>query len=169
MAVARRCDFRTVQHPQRPSCGCSTKNLSQKSFLPWREKVRMRGIVSVTLTSILSHPGRGGRGKCFEIVSKGSATFFSEATRLPAGCRFVPPVRSPHWTAVRCERSRIRPTCRWHSLCWVSGSRRAPLFDHECPRCWSTPCPLWRDRDHHTKSVLRLEQCSGSGWPSLLT
>ena len=29
----------------------------------------MRGIVSVTLTSILSHRGRGGQGRCFEIVS----------------------------------------------------------------------------------------------------
>ena len=30
----------------------------------------MRGIVSVTLTSILSHRGRGGQGRCFEMVSK---------------------------------------------------------------------------------------------------
>ena len=37
-----------------------TKKLSQKSLLPWWEKVRMRGTVSVTLTSILSHPGKRG-------------------------------------------------------------------------------------------------------------
>ena len=46
-----------------------SKKLSQKSRLPPREKVRMRGIVSVTLTSILSHTGRGEQGRCFEIVS----------------------------------------------------------------------------------------------------
>ncbi len=48
----------------------TNKKLSQKSLLPPREKVRMRGIVSVTLTSIPSHTGRGGHGRCFEIVSK---------------------------------------------------------------------------------------------------
>ena len=47
-----------------------TKKLSQKSLLLRREKVRMTETVSVTLTSILSHPGRGVQGRCFEIVSK---------------------------------------------------------------------------------------------------
>ena len=49
--------------------GHISKKLSQKSRLPPREKVRMRGIVSVTRTAILSHTGRGGQGRCFEIVS----------------------------------------------------------------------------------------------------
>ena len=30
----------------------------------------MRGIVSVALTPILSHPGEEASGRCFEIVSK---------------------------------------------------------------------------------------------------
>ena len=34
--------------------------VSEASLLPWWEKVRMRGITLVTLTSILSHQGRGG-------------------------------------------------------------------------------------------------------------
>ena len=58
------------------------KKLSQKSRLPPREKVRMRGIVSVTLTSILSHTGRGGQGRCFEIVSKASHTGSNSRTIL---------------------------------------------------------------------------------------
>ena len=40
--------------------GDVTKRVSEKSLLPWWEKVRMRGITLVTLTSILSHQGRGG-------------------------------------------------------------------------------------------------------------
>ena len=33
----------------------------------------MRGIISIILASILSDPGRGGQGKCFEIVSNTTA------------------------------------------------------------------------------------------------
>ena len=58
----------------------------------------MRGIVSVTLTSILSHTGRGGQGRCFEIVSKCSAverdpdklsgTWVFGGTRVPVSALF---------------------------------------------------------------------------------
>ena len=33
----------------------------------------MRGIVSVTITSILSHPRRAGQERCFEIVTNTTA------------------------------------------------------------------------------------------------
>ena len=43
-----------------PRLPAPTERAYQKSLLPWREKVRMRGSTFITLTSILSHQGRGG-------------------------------------------------------------------------------------------------------------
>ena len=53
-----------------PSQQIVAKKLTQKSLLLWREKVRVRGTVSLTLISILSHPGSGGLSSCMETVSK---------------------------------------------------------------------------------------------------
>ena len=43
-----------------PRLPTPTERAYQKSILPWREKVRMRGSTFITLTSILFHQGRGG-------------------------------------------------------------------------------------------------------------
>ena len=49
----------------------------------------MKGIVSVTLTSILSHTGRGGQGRCFEIVSYCSFQVNHDQSHIRPGTRSV--------------------------------------------------------------------------------
>ena len=99
-------------NPNGPLGTKTTKKLSQKSRLPPREKVRMRGIVSVTRTAILSHTGRGGQGRCFEIVSKKVTKGDLENDDLlrPTTCT-CEPIRSASVDGLECPACNTRLWC----------------------------------------------------------